>query len=87
MPPLKAPVASAAEACNCLTRPGGRRRIDPAIGEATTRNFFGPIETIIPWASNLYTATLVDRVRSSGTDFWGFLDARWYVGRRDGFHL
>lgn len=53
----------------------------PAIGEATTRNFFGPIETIIPWANNLYTATLVDRVRELfGTDFWGF----WMLGGMSG---
>ena len=25
------------------------------IAAATTRNFFGPIQTIIPWATNLYT--------------------------------
>src|SRR5436305_13861725 len=30
------------------------------IGAATTRNFFGPIQTIIPWASTYYTATLID---------------------------
>ncbi len=31
-----------------------------AIGAATERNFRGPIQTIIPWASNLYTETLID---------------------------
>jgi len=31
-----------------------------AIGSATQRNFEGPIQTIIPWASNLYTETLID---------------------------
>src|SRR5438128_11317752 len=30
-----------------------------SLGAATTRNFFGPIQTIIPWASNLYTQSLV----------------------------
>ncbi|MBN1260055.1 MAG: UTP--glucose-1-phosphate uridylyltransferase [Anaerolineae bacterium] len=51
------------------------------IGDATTRNFFGPISTIIPWATNLYTETLVDRVRAEfGDDFWGF----WMLGGMSG---
>jgi len=53
----------------------------PAIGEATTRNFFGPIQTIIPWASNLYTETLIDQVRARfGDDFQGF----WMLGGMSG---
>ncbi len=52
-----------------------------ALGEATTRNFFGPIQTIIPWASNLYTESLVEQVRAEfGTDFWGF----WMLGGMSG---
>jgi hypothetical protein len=48
-----------------------------AIGAATERNFRGPIQTIIPWASNLYTETLIDRVRGEfGDRFWGF----WMLG-------
>ena len=44
---------------------------------ATERNFRGPIQTIIPWASNLYTETLIDRVRAEfGRQFWGF----WMLG-------
>jgi hypothetical protein len=44
------------------------------LADATTRNFFGPIQTIIPWACNHYTQTLIDRVRARfGGDFWGFL--------------
>jgi hypothetical protein len=51
------------------------------IGDATTRNFFGPIQTIIPWANNLYTTTLVDRARVAfGADFWGF----WMLGGMSG---
>jgi UDP-N-acetylglucosamine pyrophosphorylase len=47
------------------------------IGAATERNFFGPIQTIIPWASNLYTESLIRRVRQEmGSDFWGF----WMLG-------
>lgn len=48
-----------------------------AIGEATTENFNGPIQTIIPWAGNLYTQTLIDRTKGEfGDDFWGF----WMLG-------
>jgi hypothetical protein len=51
------------------------------IGAATTRNFFGPIQTIIPWASTFYTETLIDRVRQNfGNDFWGF----WMLGGMSG---
>ncbi len=51
------------------------------LADATTRNFFGPIQTIIPWASNLYTETLIERVRQEfGADFWGF----WMLGGMSG---
>jgi galactokinase/mevalonate kinase-like predicted kinase len=47
------------------------------VGEATSRNFFGPIQAIIPWASNHYTETLIRRVRQHfGEAFWGF----WMLG-------
>ncbi len=53
----------------------------PAIGAATQRNFFGPIQTIIPWASNLYTETLIQQVGAEfGRDFWGF----WMLGGMSG---
>ncbi len=53
----------------------------PAIGQATTRNFQEPIQTIIPWASNFYTEQLIDRARAAfGTDFWGF----WMLGGMSG---
>jgi hypothetical protein len=57
---------------------GGLRSGDiAAIGQATTRNFFGPLQTIIPWASNFYTETLIDEAnRAFGPDFWGF----WMLG-------
>lgn len=48
-----------------------------AIGVATQRNFMGPIQTIIPWASNAYTETLIRAARCAmGADFWGF----WMLG-------
>jgi hypothetical protein len=53
----------------------------PAIGSATTRNFFGPIQTIVPWASNLYTESLIATTRQQfGDDFWGF----WMLGGMSG---
>jgi hypothetical protein len=51
------------------------------VADFTMRNFFGPIQTIIPWASNLYTETLIQRARSTfGGDFWGF----WMLGGMSG---
>ncbi len=51
------------------------------IGALTTRNFFVPIQTIIPWANNLYTETLIERVRAGfGEKFWGF----WMLGGMSG---
>ena len=48
-----------------------------SIGAATTENFSGPIQTIIPWAGNLYTETLIAKTSSRfGKDFWGF----WMLG-------
>lgn len=53
----------------------------PRIGATTTRNFRGPIQTIIPWASNLYTETLIERVKGEfGDGFWGF----WMLGGMSG---
>ncbi len=52
-----------------------------AIGAATQRNFAGPIQTIIPWAGNLYTDRLIARVQSEfGPQFWGF----WMLGGMSG---
>jgi hypothetical protein len=52
-----------------------------AIGRTTTRNFEGPIQAIIPWASNYYTETLMQRVQSVfGDAFWGF----WMLGGMSG---
>ena len=48
-----------------------------AIGDATHRNFNGPIQTIIPWAGNLYTDLLIKKSQAVfGDDFWGF----WMLG-------
>jgi len=52
-----------------------------ALGGCLQRNFDGPIQTIIPWAVNLYTSTLIRRAREEfGDDFWGF----WMLGGMSG---
>lgn len=51
------------------------------IGACTQKNFDGPIQTIIPWAGNLYTDTLIRRARDEfGSAFWGF----WMLGGMSG---
>lgn len=53
----------------------------PKIGALTTRNFFGPLQTIIPWASTFYTETLIKKVQAEfGSDFHGF----WMLGGMSG---
>jgi hypothetical protein len=52
-----------------------------ALGGCLQHNFDGPLQTIIPWAANLYTNTLIDRARKEfGEDFWGF----WMLGGMSG---
>jgi hypothetical protein len=47
------------------------------IGKFTQQNFEGPIQTIIPWASNLYTETIIKAVQKEfGENFLGF----WMMG-------
>ena len=51
------------------------------IGAFTQRNFDGPIQSIIPWASNLYTESLIQQVKKEfGSQFWGF----WMMGGMSG---
>jgi len=51
------------------------------VGTYTTENFFGPLQTIIPWASNYYTEALIDETRQKFSDkFWGF----WMLGGMSG---
>lgn len=53
----------------------------PRIAAATTRNFFGPLQTIIPWATNRYTETVIEQVRTRfGERFLGF----WMLGGMSG---
>ncbi len=52
-----------------------------SVGALTTRNFAGPIQTIIPWTTNLFTETVIARVREAfGDAFWGF----WMLGGMSG---
>jgi len=51
------------------------------IAEFTQKNFEGPIQKIIPWATNLYTETLILKVKQEFQDkFWGF----WMMGGMSG---
>jgi REP element-mobilizing transposase RayT len=51
------------------------------LGRALTHNFFGPLQTIIPWVSNRYTESIIARTREAfGDDFWGF----WMLGGMSG---
>ena len=52
-----------------------------AIGKSTNENFFGPIQTIIPWATNQFTESIIARLKAEfGNDFWGF----WMLGGMSG---
>ncbi len=45
-----------------------------ALAGSTQSNFFGPIQSIIPWATNLYTESIIREVEKEfGKDFLGFL--------------
>jgi len=51
------------------------------IGQSTHANFLGPIQTIIPWATNLYTESIIQQVEHEfGKEFWGF----WMLGGMSG---
>ena len=51
------------------------------LGAITTENFRGPIQTIIPWATTLYTEQLIAAAEKEfGDDFWGF----WMLGGMSG---
>ncbi len=54
-----------------------RRGDIQALGNATHRNFFGPLQKIIPWCTNLFTNSLVQQCQQEyGEQFWGF----WMLG-------
>ena len=75
--------AARKQACGILDEIIGHLRAGDVrgVGGDTQRNFDGPIQTIIPWASNLYTETLIREVRAAfGGAFWGF----WMLGGMSG---
>lgn len=52
-----------------------------ALGDLTTRHFFGPLQAIIPWATTLFTERVIASARAEfGDDFWGF----WMLGGMSG---
>ncbi len=52
-----------------------------SIAKITHHNFHEPIQTIIPWTSNIYTEILIRKVREEfGENFWGF----WMMGGMSG---
>ena len=52
-----------------------------ALGGSTTQNFTGPIQAIIPAATNAFTEALIGATRTHfGADFWGF----WMLGGMSG---
>ena len=54
-------------------RDGDIRRL----GKLTNHNFFGPLQKIIPWCTNLFTNSLVEQAEQEfGEQFWGF----WMLG-------
>ncbi|MDB4676617.1 UTP--glucose-1-phosphate uridylyltransferase [bacterium] len=58
-------------------REGDIRRI----GQLTTHNFQGPLQTIIPWATNRFTDLVIETCREKyGDRFWGF----WMLGGMSG---
>jgi hypothetical protein len=58
------------------------------VAALTTRNFFGPIQTIIPWASTAYTERLIDEARKAlGAKFRGFVMLGGMSGGGMGFFV
>jgi UDP-N-acetylglucosamine pyrophosphorylase len=51
------------------------------IAKFTHKNFEGPIQSIIPWSSNLYTETIIKKIKDEFQEkFWGF----WMMGGMSG---
>ncbi|MFT3868381.1 MAG: UTP--glucose-1-phosphate uridylyltransferase [Nibricoccus sp.] len=58
------------------------------VAELTTRNFFGPIQTIIPWASTAYTERLIAEAKQTlGAKFRGFIMLGGMSGGGMGFFV
>ncbi|PTY08118.1 UTP--glucose-1-phosphate uridylyltransferase [Opitutaceae bacterium EW11] len=58
------------------------------VAELTTRNFFGPLQTIIPWASTAYTERLITEAKTAlGPAFRGFVMLGGMSGGGMGFFV
>ncbi len=58
------------------------------IGRLTTRNWEGPLKTIIPWVSNAFTEAIIAEAKHAlGEDFWGFLMLGGMSGGGMGFFV
>ncbi len=58
------------------------------LAELTTRNFFEPIQTIIPWATTFYTEQLIKRIQTElGENYWGFVMLGGMSGGGMGFFV
>jgi hypothetical protein len=63
-----------------------RRSDVKTIASLVTENFLGPIRSVIPFASNVYTETLIGRMQERfGENFWGFLMCGGMSGGGMGF--
>lgn len=52
-----------------------------SLGALTTRQFYEILQTIVPWATSLFTERIIERARAAyGEDFWGF----WMLGGMSG---
>jgi hypothetical protein len=67
----------------------GLRRADlDAVAAATSRNFAGPITTIIPWATNAFTEAVIEGARARlGDGYRGFLMLGGMSGGGMGFFV
>jgi UDP-N-acetylglucosamine pyrophosphorylase len=44
------------------------------LASLTTRNFVGPLQTIIPWCTNRFTEAIIEQcAKKWGSQYWGFL--------------
>lgn len=51
------------------------------LGALTTKHFFGPLQSIIPWCTTYFTERLIEDAREAfGDQFWGF----WMLGGMSG---
>ncbi|MDO8545622.1 MAG: UTP--glucose-1-phosphate uridylyltransferase [Opitutaceae bacterium] len=58
------------------------------VAELTTRNFFGPLQTIIPWATNAYTERLIREIEAAlGSRYHGFIMLGGMSGGGMGFFV